>query len=52
VIAVTHEMFSRNLQGAYLSLPPDRILSRSHRQDVVYRLSDGWIQELRAIAPR
>jgi probable phosphoglycerate mutase len=48
VIAVTHEMFSRNLQGVYLSLPPEQMLARSHRQDVAYRLADGRIEELRA----
>jgi broad specificity phosphatase PhoE len=50
-VAVTHEMMSRALQGAYASLPPADTLARSHRQDRLYRLHGGEIAEL-IIAPR
>ena len=45
-VAVTHEMISRTIQGAYLSLSPQQTLLRSHRQGQVYRLADGAIVEL------
>ena len=47
-IAVTHEMISRTIQGAYLSLSPHETLARSHRQGLIYRLSDYDISELAA----
>jgi hypothetical protein len=46
-IAVTHEMLSRTLQGAYGGCTPTETLGRSHRQDRMYRLHDGQIAELR-----
>jgi len=45
-IAVTHEMFSRTVQGAYGALTQTETLARSHRQDHIYRLQDGRIAEL------
>jgi broad specificity phosphatase PhoE len=47
-IAVTHEMISRTIQGAYAALSPQETLGRSHRQGQIYRLADGQITELRA----
>jgi broad specificity phosphatase PhoE len=46
IVAVTHEMTSRTIQGAYLSLSPQQTLTRSHRQGQIYRLADGAIVEL------
>lgn len=43
-IAVTHEMLSRNLQGAYGALGPAGTLACSHRQDRVYWLHDGRVE--------
>jgi len=45
-IAVTHEMLSRTIQGAYGALTPPETLGRSHRQDRIYWLHDGQIAEL------
>ena len=45
-IAVTHEMLSRTMQGAYGALTQVETLDRSHRQDRIYRLHNGWIAEL------
>jgi probable phosphoglycerate mutase len=45
-IAVTHEMLSRTMQGAYGELTPTETLGRSHRQDRIYWLHDGQITEL------
>ena len=45
-IAVTHEMTSRTIQGAYLKLSPQQTLARSHRQGQVWQVSDGEIAEL------
>ena len=47
-IAVTHEMMSRAIQGAYAALPPQETLGRSHRHDQLYRLHDGKIAEVSA----
>ena len=47
-IAVTHQMMSRAIQGAYAALPPQETLGRSHRHDRLYRLHDGTITEVRA----
>lgn len=44
-IAVTHEMISRTIQGAYLGLEPAGVLRRSHPHDRVYRLRDGSIED-------
>jgi probable phosphoglycerate mutase len=48
IIAVTHEMMSRAIQGAYAALSPQEILGRSHRHDQLYRLHDGKITEVGA----
>jgi probable phosphoglycerate mutase len=45
-IAVTHEMLSRTMQGAYARLTQTETLGRSHRQDHIYRLHDGRIAEV------
>lgn len=45
-IAVTHEMISRTIQGAYAALTPQETLGRSHPQDRIYRLDNGQISEL------
>jgi len=45
-VAVTHEMMSRVLQGAYASLSPQDTLARSHSHDRLYRLDDGKITEM------
>jgi broad specificity phosphatase PhoE len=46
IVAVTHEMMSRALQGAYASLSPAETLLRSHPQDRLYRLDGGKIVEM------
>lgn len=46
-IAVTHEMLSRTIQGAYGGLTPTETLGRSHRQDCLYWLHDGQLEEIR-----
>jgi len=45
-IAVTHEMISRTIQGAYAELTVDETLARSHRQDRIYRLHAGRVEEI------
>jgi probable phosphoglycerate mutase len=45
-VAVTHEMTSRTIHGAYLSLSPHQTLTRSHRQGQICRLADGATVEL------
>ena len=45
-IAVTHEMMSRAIQGAYASFLPAETLARSHPQDRLYRLDGGTITEM------
>ncbi len=45
-VAITHEMFSRAIQGVYAGMKPEETLARSHPQDRVYRLEDGRIAEL------
>lgn len=45
-IAVTHEMISRTIQGAYGALSPQETLGRAHRQGQIYRLDGGRITEL------
>ena len=47
-IAVTHEMISRTIQGAYRALTPQETIGRSHPQDRIYRLHNGQITELLA----
>jgi broad specificity phosphatase PhoE len=46
-IAVTHEMLSRTIQGAYGVLTPTETLSRSHPQNCLYWLHDGQLEEIR-----
>lgn len=45
-VAVTHEMMSRVVQGAYASLSPPETLARSHPHDRLYRLDGGEITEM------
>ncbi len=45
-VAVTHEMMSRAIQGAYASLSPAETLARSHPQDRLYRLDGCAITEM------
>jgi len=45
-IAVTHEMISRTIQGAYAALSVEETLARSHHHDRIYRLHDGRVEEL------
>jgi broad specificity phosphatase PhoE len=45
-VAVTHEMMSRAIQGAYASLSPAETLARSNPQDRLYRLDGGAITEM------
>jgi len=45
-IAVTLEMISRTIQGAYAELTEDETLARSHRQDRIYRLHAGRVEEI------
>jgi broad specificity phosphatase PhoE len=46
IVAVTHEMMSRAIRGAYASLSPAETLARSHPQDQLYRLDGGAITEM------
>ncbi len=46
IVAVTHEMLSRTIQGAYLRLPPGQVLRRSHSQGRILVLHDGVIDQL------
>ena len=46
IVAVTHEMMSRSLQGAYAALSPEETLARSHPQDRLVRLHDGMVTEM------
>jgi probable phosphoglycerate mutase len=45
-VAVTHEMYSRALQGAYGGLTPAETLGRSHHQGRIYWLHDSQIEEI------
>jgi len=45
-IAVTHEMCSRALQGAYAGLTPAETLGRSHHQGRIYWLHDAQLEEI------
>ena len=45
-IAVTHEIISRTIQGAYAGLTAAETLARSHRHDRIYRLQGGLIEEM------
>ena len=46
IVAVTHEMLSRALRGAYASWAPERILELAHPHDRVFRLRGGACEEL------
>jgi broad specificity phosphatase PhoE len=48
LIAVTHEMTSRTIQGAYAALSPLETLNRSHRHGQIYRLAGGRVTEVSA----
>jgi probable phosphoglycerate mutase len=45
-IAVTHAIMSRTLQGAYGGFTPSETVARSHRQDRIYRLHAGQVEEI------
>jgi broad specificity phosphatase PhoE len=45
-IAVTHAIISRTIQGAYGGLTPSQTVARSHRQDRIYHLHDGRVEEM------
>ena len=45
-VAVTHEMMSRAIQGAYASLSPAETLACSHPQDRLHPLDGGAITEM------
>jgi broad specificity phosphatase PhoE len=45
-IAVTHEMLSRSIQGAYAQLTPDETLGCNHPHDRIYRLHEGKVDEI------
>ena len=45
-IAVTHAIISRTLQGAYGGFTPSETVNRSHRQDCIYRLHAGRVEEM------
>ena len=44
-IAVTHEMLSRALQGAYAGYEPERMLALSHPHGRVLRFAEGRVTE-------
>lgn len=45
-IAVTHAIISRTIQGAYGGFTPSETVARSHRQDRIYRLHAGQVEEI------
>jgi len=45
-IAVTHAIISRTIQGTYAGLTPNETVSLSHRQDRIYRLHGGRVEEI------
>ena len=45
-IAVTHAIISRTIQGAYGGFTPSETVARSHRQDRIYRLHAGRVEEI------
>jgi probable phosphoglycerate mutase len=45
-IAVTHAIISRTLQGTYGGFTPGETVLRSHRQDRIYRLDAGRVEEI------
>jgi 2,3-bisphosphoglycerate-dependent phosphoglycerate mutase len=50
VVAVTHEMLSRTLRGAYASHSPNEMLALAHPHDRIYRLRGGACEEIRTAA--
>jgi len=46
VVAVTHEMLSRALRGAYAGHAPEQMLALAHPHDRVFRLRDGACEEV------
>ena len=46
LIAATHEMISRTIQGAYCQLDPPHILALNHPHHIIYRLDEGRIREI------
>jgi broad specificity phosphatase PhoE len=47
VVAVAHEMISRTIRGAYACLNPAHMLALHHPHNVIYRLHQGKIEEIR-----
>ena len=45
-IAVTHAIISRTIQGAYGGFTPSETVARSHRQDRIYHLYEGRVEEM------
>ena len=45
-VAVTHELMSQTIQGAYARLSPSETLAKSHPQTSVFRMSGGSVEEL------
>ena len=48
IVAVGHGLAGRILRGLYANLDPAEIPSLGEPQDVVYRLTDGVVQEFKA----
>ena len=48
-IAVTHELMSQTIQGAYGHLSPSETLAKSHPQTSAFRMSRGRIEELHLV---
>jgi probable phosphoglycerate mutase len=46
VIAVTHEMISQTIRGAYCGLSPNDTLQLEHPHRVIYRLNGGAAEEI------
>jgi broad specificity phosphatase PhoE len=46
VIAITHEMISRTIRGAYCGLAPGSTMELRHPHNVVYCLEDGAVKEM------
>ena len=47
IVAVAHEMISRTIRGAYGRLDPSHMLALHHPHNVIYRLHQGEIEEIR-----
>ena len=48
-VAVTHELMSRTIQGAYGHLNSPETLARSHPQTSLFQMSGGGIEELHPV---